>query len=291
MFVEIFDTHRSPVGCNFISGRSESVHEESADDEGRTVPSSGAALFLRFALNLWRYPARPPCEDNICLRPTDCDFNAWRHCQKGNKLDRELASSSPLPSPSNLFVEVCLPRCTRNAPYDFCRRLAPRYYVFLWISIPLTGEAKVLLTSLNFSWNTISSADQGITISNASWMFLDQVTNAIRWLYHVNLNNINRIRRQSCTLQNGGALPSLLSPEHIWNVVESLSRSFAIRAATCSSSIFTKDHSSLVARYGRTTPWRPSRRVSSNRPRVMRCTQGCCYCHHLAPACATVSSQ
>lgn len=85
MFVEIFDTRRSPVGCNFISGRSESAHEESAGDEGRTVPSSGAALFLRFALNLWRYP-EPPCEDNIRLRSTDCDFNAWRHCQKGNKL-------------------------------------------------------------------------------------------------------------------------------------------------------------------------------------------------------------
>lgn len=103
MFVKIFDTRRSPVGCNFISGRSESAREESsADDEGRTVPSSGNELFLSFASNLW---PGPPYGDNVCLWPTDCDFDAWRHCQKGNK---------PA-SIANLRLRLrflCLPTCS-----------------------------------------------------------------------------------------------------------------------------------------------------------------------------------
>lgn len=98
-------SHRSPVGCNFISGRSESVHEESADDEGRTVPSSGAALFLRFALNLWRYPARPSCEDLFATHWLWFQRVTPLPKRKQTSVDRELASSSSLPSPSNLFVE------------------------------------------------------------------------------------------------------------------------------------------------------------------------------------------
>lgn len=57
-------------------------------------------------------------EDNISpVKPTDCDFNVWRHCQKRINLRRSRTCVYAFASFAFqcLFVEdECLPRCTRS---------------------------------------------------------------------------------------------------------------------------------------------------------------------------------
>lgn len=215
---------------NFISGKSESVHEESSTgDEGRIVPSSGNVLFLRFVLNLWRYSGSP-YEDNVRLWPTDCDFDTWRHCQKGNK------SASIVNLRLRLHF-LCLPICSSKTDvfhviaetHDFC--LLRDTYVFLRVPMPLIGSKRIL-DFFEFLLKHAQRKKKGsipLPIKTL-WYWECSLTKLRTWFVdHINLNHV---RRQSCTLQNGGALPSLSSPEHIRNIVESLPRLFAVWVAT-----------------------------------------------------------
>lgn len=227
----------SSITCrvhNFISGKSESVHEESsAGDEGRTVPSSGTTLFLRFVLNLRRYPG-PPYEDNIRLWPTDCDFDTWRHCQKGNK---RRSWTCVFVSTSFAFPFVRRRRVFHVVPetHDFCRCLAPRYLCLPTSSNAFDRRSKRILDFLEFLLKRARNTKKKRRID-----FLCQSRRYdIECFENVPWPNCERDSLITLiwiafegkqTLQNGGALPSLSSSEHIRNIVGS-PRIFTVRAA------------------------------------------------------------